>query len=263
MTPPSSEQTQGDTVKGKENEASPETQTSQSNQARSQPRNADKASVLNEKGKAPESSQRSRQDDSRESPCKSEKRESVTKKANHTSRKKRLAKLSKELHTIMESIEEPTKKVGKLVLWASPLILAGLEVSHEIRNHAHKRKIMDQELEKGRLELQVRSGKQEKNMDGKASKGDEAEGSQKQPSPQRRRSASHRSATQLRRAASSLRSLERLLAREGSDPQSLLGVRRQFRRRSPRRKVRFLSRSGSPSNPSYESYYWRTVAKWS
>jgi hypothetical protein len=50
-------------------------------------------------------------------------------------------------------------------MWSVPLILAGLEIRHEIHEHAHKRKMMDLENEKAHLELQLELGKHKASAD--------------------------------------------------------------------------------------------------
>jgi hypothetical protein len=72
--------------------------------------------------------------------------------------------------TAIKNIEDPAKKLGKLALWSAPLILAGLEIRHEIHEHAHKRKMMDLEKQKAHLELQLEMGKHKASADLKIEK---------------------------------------------------------------------------------------------
>ncbi|KAJ8071230.1 hypothetical protein OCU04_001565 [Sclerotinia nivalis] len=67
--------------------------------------------------------------------------------------------VGKRIYKTVEKLENPVKKLGKLVLWSAPLILAGLEVRHEWHHHVHKRRMMDKEYEKAHLEIQLQMGK--------------------------------------------------------------------------------------------------------
>ncbi|ESZ91292.1 hypothetical protein SBOR_8326 [Sclerotinia borealis F-4128] len=65
----------------------------------------------------------------------------------------------KRIYKTVENLENPVKKLGKLLLWSAPLILAGLEVRHEWHHHTHKRRMMEKEYEKAHLEIQLQLGK--------------------------------------------------------------------------------------------------------
>ncbi|KAI9647507.1 hypothetical protein NHQ30_003892 [Ciborinia camelliae] len=68
-------------------------------------------------------------------------------------------KFGTHIYKTVEKLENPVKKLGKLVLWSAPLILAGLEVRHEWHHHAHKRRMMEKEYEKAHLEIQLQLGR--------------------------------------------------------------------------------------------------------
>ncbi|TGO13443.1 hypothetical protein BTUL_0069g00100 [Botrytis tulipae] len=70
-----------------------------------------------------------------------------------------VAGVGKRVYKTVEKLENPVKKLGKLVLWSAPLILAGLEVRHEWHHHIHKRRMMEKEYEKAHLEIQLQMEK--------------------------------------------------------------------------------------------------------
>ncbi|TGO21424.1 hypothetical protein BPAE_0221g00190 [Botrytis paeoniae] len=70
-----------------------------------------------------------------------------------------VARVGKRIYKTVEKLENPVKKLGKLVLWSAPLILAGLEVRHEWHHHIHKRRMMEKEYEKAHLEIQLQMEK--------------------------------------------------------------------------------------------------------
>jgi hypothetical protein len=67
--------------------------------------------------------------------------------------------VGKRIFKSVEKLENPVKKLGKLVLWGAPLLLAGLEIRHEWHHQAHKRRMMEKEYEKAHLEVQLQLGK--------------------------------------------------------------------------------------------------------
>jgi hypothetical protein len=79
-----------------------------------------------------------------------------------SSDEKKGMKLGKRVYKTVEKVEEPVKKLGKVLLWAAPLILAGLEVKHELHHHKHKRRMMEKEYEKAHLDIQLQMNKGDK-----------------------------------------------------------------------------------------------------
>jgi hypothetical protein len=82
--------------------------------------------------------------------------------SSESSDEKKGMKLGKRVYKTVEKVEEPVRKLGKVLLWAAPLILAGLEVRHELHHQKHKRRMMEKEYEKAHLDIQLQMNKGDK-----------------------------------------------------------------------------------------------------
>lgn len=165
-----------------------------------------------------------------------------------------VAKGAGSLPDVVKKGGKTLKKLGKMLLWTAPLILAGLEIRHEIHDQAHKRRMADNEYEKAHLEVQLQLAKDGKSVEFKATNEPQGEPPRAESSaavpavisetpaiPNPRRSRRERNL--LLPTDRSLSRLERRIARQYRRDSDLIPV---FRRETTVIRKRRVRRAQSP-----------------